>query len=298
MLGELGAAGWTARPQPRVNGFAGVLSPDGTHLAFMERGATLGVITLKVRQLTSDRDITVSTNCRLPILSPFPIDWGERNVAWSASGDALYFVEHADPEVIRRYAIGGAAAGEAVVAAASGEIIRDVLPSRDGRSLAYLTLLRGEFVLRSVDLQTRAVREWGRGASRRITGVFARVWLRNDTALAIVRTVDVHEDNSADVEALVAGSRGLERIAFVTHARLVTARIDPSGSTMYVTRIEKGVYNIYSIALPGGDAVPFTSNTLEGVSFSAVTPAGGDRLLGVRHEQRRTLWLIHTRPGR
>jgi hypothetical protein len=67
---------------------------------------------------------------------------------------------------------------------------------------------------------------------------------------------------------------------------------------MYVTRNDKGLHNIYAIALPGGEAVPFTSNTLEGVSFSAVTPAGGDRLIGVRHDQRRTLWLIHTRPNR
>jgi Tol biopolymer transport system component/tRNA A-37 threonylcarbamoyl transferase component Bud32 len=297
MVGELTPGGWAAQPQPRVAGVAGVLSPDGSHLTYMERGTDRTAMTLKVRDLATDRDVLLTTRSRIPVLSPFPVEWAERNAAWNAGGDTLYFVERRDTEVIRRYARGDAAAGETVIAAAPGEMIRDLFPARDGRSLAYLTLQRGEFVLRSVDLQSRAVREWGRGASR-ITGVYGRGWLRNDTALAVVRTVQVHEDDSVDVELLVSSPRGLERIAFVTRARIVTSRLDSSGSMMYVTRNDKGLHNIYAIALPGGEAVPFTSNTLEGVSFSAVTPAGGDRLIGVRHDQRRTLWLIHTRPNR
>jgi Tol biopolymer transport system component len=297
MVGELSTGGWTAAPQARADGFAGVLSPDGSHLAYYQRGDKPSVMTLKVRQLASDRDVTVSTRCRPPVLTLFPIGWVDRLVAWSPNGDALYFVEQHEAQVIRRFVPGAAASDDPLIAAAPGETIRDLFPSRDGRSLAYLVVQRSDFVLRTVDLATRVVRDWSRGAAGR-GAVYIRGWVHNDTALAVVRTVEA--DFTADVELLVARPAGLESVTHVTRTLAATTRLDPSGSTMYVTRVEKGVHNIYAVPLPPsrGAPAPLTTNTLQGVSFSAVMSIGADQLIGVRHERRKAIWLIHTSPAR
>jgi hypothetical protein len=152
-------------------------------------------------------------------------------------------------------------------------------------------------VLRTVDLATRVVRDWSRGAAGR-GAVYIRGWVHNDTALAVVRTVEA--DFTADVELLVARPAGLESVTHVTRTLAATTRLDPSGSTMYVTRVEKGVHNIYAVPLPPsrGAPAPLTTNTLQGVSFSAVMSIGADQLIGVRHERRKAIWLIHTSPAR
>jgi Tol biopolymer transport system component len=296
MVGELTATGWAADPRSVAEGFAGVLSPDGSRLAFMDR-TDIPAVNLKVKDLATDGVITLSTNGRLPLLSRFPIEWGERNLTWEPGGAALYFVDQADVQVIRRYRAGADAPDEALVRSEPGESFRDLFLSRDGRSLAYVLLRRGEFVLRSIDVETRAVRDWGSGPGR-LTGVYSRGWIRNDTGLVVVRTLRLLDDRSADVEVLIAGPRGLEPVGLITHAFIVTARLAASASTMYVTRAENGIHNVYAVDLSGGGSRRITANTLDGITFSGVAPAGADRLIGVRHEHRKALWLIQTRPPR
>ena len=84
--------------------------------------------------------------------------------------------------------------------------------------------------------------------------------------------------------------------AQLKHISVLTLRIDAAGRVAYATRAEPGVHNLYSIVLATGEMTRLTDNTLEGVTFGAVAIAG-DQLIGVRHEQRRALWVIETKPS-
>jgi hypothetical protein len=256
------------------------------------------VTTLRIKEIATDRVVTASTVNRLSILSPFPVGWGEHNVTWTAASDAVYFVEETDVQAIRRYRRGADAADELLVKGEPGEILRDPFLSHDGGQLAYLVVSREGYILRSIDVNTRATREWARVLGRVYNDTFLRGWLPNDTGIFVIRRTRLYDDRTWDLDIEVVPRDGPSRIAArVAHASMLTLRIDPSGKLVYVTRAEHGIHNLYSIVLATGEMTRLTDNTLEGVTFAGVAIAG-DQLVGVRHEQRRALWVIQTRASR
>jgi hypothetical protein len=157
---------------------------------------------------------------------------------------------------------------------------------------------RDGYMLRSLDVNTRAIREWTRVTGRMLNDTFLRGWLPNDTGIFVIRRSQLYNDRTWDLDIEVVPRDGPTRIAArIAHASVLTLRIDPAGRLAYVTRAEQGIHNLYSVVLATGEMTRLTDNTLEGVSFSGVALAG-DQLVGVRHEQRRALWVIETRASR
>jgi serine/threonine protein kinase len=296
LSGVIGSGQWVSEPRPVADGFAGMLSPDGALVAYLQFSGPPGLTTLRIKEIATERVVTVSTTNRLTILSPFPVEWGERNVTWTAGSDAVYFVEQADVQTIRRYRRGADAPDEPLVKGEPGQMLRDLYLSHDGRRLAYLAAGREGFVLRTVDVSTGAEREWMRAVATPQATPFLRGWLPNDAGIFLTRRTQFYDDRTWDIDLLVVPPDGPPRTAQLKHISVLTLRIDAAGRIAYATRAEQGVHNLYSIVLATGEMTRLTDNTLEGVTFGAVAIAG-DQLIGVRHEQRRALWVIETKPS-
>ena len=80
---------------------------------------------LQVKQVDTDETMTLSSTCPLPSYLSFPLVWTDQNLAWSASGTELYFVDQPGGFTIRRYRV-GAAAPEAVLAGETADRSTDV----------------------------------------------------------------------------------------------------------------------------------------------------------------------------
>ena len=123
--------------------------------------------------------------------------------------------------------------------------------------------------------------------------MFGRGWLP-DGRVVIVRSVELNPDLTATIEVLLIGADGaIATAGTISHAVIATSRLDASRGTLYLTRAEAGVHNVYGFAIGSGRLTQVTDNALPGVSFSGVRPAGNS-LIVVRNQRERDIWLIET----
>jgi Tol biopolymer transport system component len=283
-----------SEPRPAADGFAGLLSPDGARLAYLQRGNEPGRTTLFVRHLGTDDVVRVSATARLPVLTQFPVEWAEQLVAWSPAGDALYYVDRPDETFgIRRFRVGAAEPDEPLFRF-DGEYIRDLHVSPDGTRLAFLTWTDGVFELHAVDLESgrdQVLAQLGSPLSR----VFNRGWMPDARRVVLISVSAVHEDVSADIDVLIASAgRQPEVVATVANGFAATTRLDPARAVLYLTRVANGVHNAYAVGLEGRGVVPVTDNRLPGVTFSGIRPVPGGGLIVVQNERKRDIWVIET----
>jgi hypothetical protein len=279
---------------PRVvgDGFLPGLSPDGLFLAYLKLAHHSGRATLELRDMTSGVTSVVSEDTLLPIFSGSPVGWADSVMAWSATGAELYFI-HADaPSEIRRIRVREPANAETLYRADAGEYLRDLHVSPDGGSLAFLTVVpsaKADVVVSSLDLGTRARRTTKIGPSS-FTGVYGRGWV--DTAFVVVRRTELHEDSSGTVEVVLVDKAGARTAGVIPTSFITTAKLHPVRRVLYITRLEKGAQNLYELSLATGKLLGLTKNTLPGVSYSGLSPAGSNAFVGVREERREDIWLI------
>jgi hypothetical protein len=293
MVSRLNEAGVASDPKPVADGFAATVSPDGQWLAYFQRAADRTHTTLFVKRLETDDTITVSTTCPLPVLSMFPVEWGERLVAWSASSRELYFIDRPAASTIRVFRPGAPHADPPLAGLEPAPLMRDPMLSPDGRSLAYLAASANVYTLRVRDLATGVERVVAR-LEGGPTAVYLRGWL-DGGRVAVVRSLTLGSDRTYEMEALVIESSGvIRRAALVSHAFTTTSRLDGPRSTLYVTRAEQGIHNLYAISLTTGAMKSVTENPLPGVTYSGFAVLGQDRLIGVEDERRRDIWLIES----
>ena len=287
----LGGNGFSSAARAVTAGFAGQLSPDGARLAFMQRGGKPGQTTLSVVDLSTDERSSVSSTTRLPILMQYPADWAEQLMSWQPNTDVLYFVDHDAAPSIARYHAATKQVDAPIFSAANG-YIRDLFISPDGQRLSFLTLAAGQYGLHVRELASGRQREITTFTAP-ITRAFNRGWLA-DSRMVLAKSVEVNQDATATVEVILAGPDGKVTTAgTISNAILVTARLDPARGTLYLTRSEGGVHNVYAFAMASGRLTQVTDNALPGVSFSGVVPAGSS-LIAVRNQRERDIWLIET----
>ena len=82
-------------------------------------------------------------------------------------------------------------------------MLRDLYLSDDGSRVAYLAVSREGYVLRTVDVNTRAVREWTRAAAGLAATPFLRGWLPNDAGIFLTRRTEFYDDRTWDIDVLV-----------------------------------------------------------------------------------------------
>jgi serine/threonine protein kinase len=292
-LGALEGLRFRTEPTPVTDGYAAQLSPDGSRLAYLHRDSETSAGTLLVKHLQSGETVTLSVTCPGPSLFPPLSEWADHNLAWSASGTDLYFVDRPDTYVVRRYQAGGARAGEPSAVANPNEIIHDLQLSTNG-DLAYVVRAKGGSTLHFID-----------GSSGKSLGtlqlqgtVSARGWLTGEKGLVVARAAIFKPDFTADVEILIASAAGAVRtIGVVPNAFIATTRFDASRSVLYVARHDGTARNLYEVSLHTGRLRRVTDNTLPGVSFAGVEPLPRGALIGVRHEQKSDIWLLDATPA-
>ena len=290
----LGSNGLTAAARPVTAGFAGQLSPDGARLAFMQRGDKPGLTSLSVADLATEETSRVLGTTRLAILQQYPVEWGEQLMAWQPGSDVLYFVDHGTVQTIVKYHSAARKSEGPIFTAAANSFVRDLFVSIDGRQLAFLTRAAGRFGVWVRDLVSGQQREVA-SLTGSFTSVYGRGWLA-DRRMVIVRSVEVNQDSTSTMEVLLVGADGATTTAgTISNAILITARLDPTFGTLYLTRAEGGVHNVYGFSIASGRLTQVTDNALPGVSFSGVRRAGRS-LIAVRNQRARDIWLIETQP--
>ncbi len=238
----------------------------------------------------------MSTTARLPVLSQYPVDWGEQLVTWSPNGDTLYYVDRPEAFAIRRFRPGAEGPGEPLFFF-DGDYIRDLYVSPDGARLGFLTWTRGECALHAIDLGTGEDE-----VLTRFTGPFSRVfgrgWLRDGRRFVLVRTSAVHEDSSADIDVLVASGGSAPALVATTEGGFtVTSRLDSARGVLYLTRMVGGIHNVYAVGLDERRTVAVTDNRLPGVTFSGIRPVRGGGFVVVQNERKRDIWISEIADG-
>jgi serine/threonine protein kinase len=291
--GALSDSGFQPPPQPVDDGYVPRLSPDGSWLAYLRRGPGSGA-TLFVKHLQTNRTIPLSPACPRPVYSTFPLDWAEQNIAWNRSGTELYFVDGTEKTTLRRYRTGAVEAERPLATVEPGTSIRDLYPSPDGRTVAYVASGGKASALHLLETATGSVRSMLdlQGAA------YVRGWLPGNGGLVLVRAVEAHDDLSADVEVLVVSPAGVLRsVGRIDRAFLATVRLDPGRALLYATRSEGGVHNLYTFALNAQEIRRLTDNTLPGVTFSGLDSLGAAGIIGVRTERKSDIWLLDAAAG-
>ncbi len=192
MRATLSDGSLTVDPKEVAQGFAARLSPDGGRLAYLQRSPVQrGSASLTVKDLRTGTDATVSKRCLPPGLNFTPNEWTSQNLVWMPGTEDLLFVEKLESEGfgIRRYRPGTGLDADEIVRAAADDLIRDIYPSTDGRTLAYLMWVasKGDLELHVIDLQSGADRVLMRVPSTREfqgASVSLKGWMDTDRSLA------------------------------------------------------------------------------------------------------------------
>jgi serine/threonine protein kinase len=288
-------------PRATADGYAPDLSRDGQWLAYLQNTDRSRRLALSVRDMRGGTVIPVSTSTALPSLMLAPVEWSARTMAWSQTGDELFFVEVTDPAetyVIRRFRTGQAAADPPFAATALRDVyLRDLYVSPQSGRLAYLGSSRERAAIYELDSGTGAVRRLATFPPVRGSDLGARGWL--DREFVMLRTVGHHEDSStSDVEILVTDGSGAPRIAGrVTRVFPGTVRLHPAKRMLYMTRVESGTHNVYALSIDTGAVTAVTQNALPGVTFSGFQPMPGGGVIGAREERREDIWVMQQSPA-
>ena len=290
-LHVIGLAPGAGSSLPAVtNGFAPRLSPDGAWLAYLQNGHE-PESPLLISHVETHETITVSRESPRPSYSEFPIEWAGHNVAWNRSSTELYFVDATAGRSIRRYRLGAKPAADSLVAAEPGRLLRDLHPSEDGRSLAFLESSGNSSTLKLCDLVSGTVK-----STATFTGsVYIRGWLPDNSGVVLVRAARFHEDFTADVDVIVVSGAGQPTpLGVIERAQIATSRLDSARSLLYVTRSEAGIHNLYAFSLTGKTLRRITDNALTGVTFSGAEPLATGAVVGARSERKVDTWLLES----
>jgi serine/threonine protein kinase len=283
-------------PRAVADGFAADLSHDGQWLSYMQAGAVPTRMTLVARDLRGGATVTLSKTAALPSLMLSPVDWATRMAAWTHTGADLFFVDQPDVCVIRRFHAGDAEPGAALVKAPAKDMyFRDLSVSEETGHLAFLAQAKGKVTIEDLDPATGIVRDVAILTGAELgEGVVSRGWFGSQ--IVALRYLRFNRDSTADFDVLLIANNRIQRVGTIEHGFTATVRVNPSGRELYVTRVLKGLHNVFAFALETGQLTAITQNALPGVTFSGFEPTGAHAWIGVREERRDDIWLIQQTP--
>jgi Tol biopolymer transport system component len=283
-------------PRHVAEGFGVTLSPDGSHVAYLQRA--VGPKSdprrnlLQVTHVLSGATRTVTTDAPMPTVSAaLPVDAGEQRIQWSADGGTLYFVTAGSSERVSRTRVSAPGGTEVLVSAPEGLRIRDIRVSADGARLAYLGFMQNVFHLRVLDLTT------GRDELvQRVRGNLADVFLRgwaHDGRLLLLRSTRNPDRTTFRLEPRVVGlDSSVRSLKTIDSAYVLSTRLDGAGRRLYFTGVDRAVHNVYVFDLATGVVRLVTDNDQRGISFSGVVPLADGTIVYSRCEWRQNISKI------
>lgn len=175
-------------------------------------------------------------------------------------------------------------------------MIRDLRMSPAGDALAYLT--------RAGDVDGIHVRSLSDGADVVVAreqaptrSLYLPGW-SSDSGLVVLRSRG-QAAGAYRLEFTELGVTGTRRvIASIDDGVIPTARIDPAGRRLFVSRSTAGVQNLFTISLADGTLRQVTENESPGVSFAGVQPLPDGAIVFARDERKQDIWLVRRGPRR
>ena len=279
---------------PRVRaGFFPAVSPGGSEVAYFERPTSASLFaSLFVKDLTTARVRAISTQCSLPGYSQSPIDWAHQNLAWSPDG-ALFFIEQSEEgSLVRRFEPRDGSVTN--VTPVLKTFVVDLYPSPDGTKLAYLLYHDRSFQVRERDLASgvdRTVHAW---TNRSAAELQLRGWSRSGGLMVVRRSTREPGPANTVMDVIEVRDGQARSVATIAPAFSITARLAPSGDTLYFTAAPGRIHNIYARSIADGRARRVTSNDLPGTVFSGIEPLADGSLIYAVNERRQDIWLSRT----
>jgi serine/threonine protein kinase len=299
VLADLSASGVTGAMKV-ATGFAPRLSPDGRHVAYLQRSSNPSPRTNLIVMNAGTRIAAhLSSAMRTPPNYAFPVTWGEQNFAW-VSNDELHFLEPTAQPVgsrIVRYRLGGSP--EPFASAQHRGRVMNLYPSPDGKTLAYVTgetLDEGErwrYQLHLLETATGTQRIVADLGSRHDTQL--RGWL-TDGRLVVARSAALEPGQTWTYELVTVSRQGDIRSAGTIAHVVSLSHLSPKQSELYFTRRIAGVANLAAYSFATGKERQLTENASTDVTFGGTTLLGSDQIIGIRHEQTSDIHLLDARP--
>jgi serine/threonine protein kinase len=279
-------------PTPVESGSAPRLSPNGEYLAYLRRTTDATLAELVVTDLRTQDKQLVSSQVRMPAIwnDPF-VEWLDQTFAWNRLGDKLFFVDRSETALLRQLSVAERKVDELCRLTNPGGTFRGLFVSPDGTRLAYLSRIGGSSYVYLRDLQSGLESKFGPfpGDASLIYGLG---WLSAGEFL-LLRQIYMWPDFAIDMEVIAVGSaRGFRSLGTIDHAFVATARFDERTSTVYVTRSEDGVHNLYARTIPSGRLHRVTWNQEPGVTVSGVNILSTGQVLAVRNEHVSDVWIL------
>ena len=299
VIADISAATGMTNATKVATGFAPRLSPDGRHVAYLQRSGPSPQTNLIVMNVEARVPTVVSSSMTTPSTHPFPVTLIDQTVAW-ASNEELYFLERTSQPTgarVVRYRVG--ASPEPVTSTQSPDRISGLHPSSDGKTIAYLTreaegdANRWRYQLHFLDAATgiqRVVTDLGSRFATQLRG-----WLTADQVV-VARSTALEPGQLWTFELVTVSRAGaIQPVGIINHV-VSLSHLSPNVSELYFTRKITGVANLAAYSLTTRAERQITDNAVADVTFGGTALLGSDRIIGIRHEQTSDIHLLDVRP--
>ena len=281
-----------------ATGFAPRLSPDGRHVAYFQRSGNPPRTDLVVMNTETRVSVPLSSAMATPTNHAFPVTFYEQNAAWISNDELYFYGPTGDRPTYRvvRYRVGGST--EPLPATETRDRIKDLYPSADGKSVAYVTHAtpepgeRGRYRLHLLEVATgsdQVVAELGTQFYTHLRG-----WLDGER-LAVARSVAVEPGSLFTYELMTVSRRGeIRTVKTISHV-VSFAHLSPKRSELFFTRRVGGVGNLIAYSFAANRERQLTENAAIDVTFGGTSLLGTDQAIGIRHEQTSDIHLLDVR---
>jgi Tol biopolymer transport system component len=287
-----------------ADGYAPRVSPDGRWMAWLRPPAEISSRPrlfwhpeLWASELPSGAELRIAERIHVAGFWSFPLELASYP-AWSADSRWLFFAASTPDgglQLVRSAFPPSPDRLEPLASVPAGSQLRDLIPSADGGLVGYILRTgAGREELRLLDTGSRVDRQvLGELGST----LYARGWTADGSILVLgARTA---QDRTAHLDILKVHPSGpVLPLGSGQGAIPLTARFDPHGGRLFLTRLRNGRHELAMFELARREWSVLATGSQPGETFSGIVPLADGRLLFSRQRQHKDLWQIRLEPDR